>query len=143
MHLSGSARRGPPDFEPVGTEKERVARASPELVVGYRPEVGDLVVHVAGFVTADRKRFDTRLSRVITPQCGGFRMDLLPPGSYVASMNVTKVSLGLMLLAVSSIIVFATGIVDGSIPVLLAAIGALGMAAGTLLFGTGDEGRPV
>jgi hypothetical protein len=98
---------------------------------------------VAGFVTADRKRFDTRLSRVITPQCGGFRMGLLPPGSYVASMNVTKVSLGLMLLAVSSIIVFATGIVDGSIPVLLAAIGALGMAAGTLLFGTGDEGRPV
>lgn len=60
-------------------------------------------------------------------------------------MNVTKVSAGLVLLAVSSVIVFATGIVDSSVPVLLAAaaVGALGMAAGTLMFGTGDDGRPV
>lgn len=58
-------------------------------------------------------------------------------------MNVTKVSLGLFLLAVSSTVVFATGIAGESVPVLAAAVAALGMAAGTLLFGTADEGRPV
>lgn len=58
-------------------------------------------------------------------------------------MNATKVSLGLVLLAASSIIVFATGIAGDSVPALAAAVAALGMAAGTLLFGTADEGRPV
>ena len=58
-------------------------------------------------------------------------------------MNPTKVSLGLALLALSSAILFATGIVTDAVPVIFVGIAALGMVAGTLLFGIGNEGRPV
>ncbi|HKJ60003.1 MAG TPA: hypothetical protein VKA37_12295 [Halobacteriales archaeon] len=58
-------------------------------------------------------------------------------------MNTTKVAIGLVLLAVSSAIVFATGLAGNTIPYALASAASLGMAAGTLLFGTADEGRPV
>ena len=58
-------------------------------------------------------------------------------------MNTTKVALGAVLLFVSSIILLALGTTGGSIPILAGAVASLAMAAGALLFGTSESGRPV
>jgi len=57
--------------------------------------------------------------------------------------DTTKVGLGLALLAISTILVFGPGTVSVSLPVALIAIGTLGLAAGALLVGTSEPGRPV
>jgi hypothetical protein len=53
-----------------------------------------------------------------------------------------KVAGGAALLVVSSVILLGTG-VSNSIPVLLIVLATLGMAAGSLLLGTSEGGRPV
>jgi hypothetical protein len=53
-----------------------------------------------------------------------------------------KVAGGAALLLVSSVILLGTG-VSNSIPVLLIVLATLGMAAGSLLLGTSEGGRPV
>jgi len=54
-----------------------------------------------------------------------------------------KIGLGLVLLAVSTILIFGPGTVGTALPAALLAIGALGLAAGALLVGTSEPGRPV
>ena len=59
-------------------------------------------------------------------------------------MDTKKVALGVVLLAVSSVILMATGIMRGQSLLIPAALASLGMAAGSLLIGTsGSDGRPV
>lgn len=58
-------------------------------------------------------------------------------------MDTKQVGLGALLLLVSSAILLATGTIGTGIPLVLAAVAALGMAAGSLLIGTSGEGRPV
>lgn len=54
-----------------------------------------------------------------------------------------KVALGLLLLAVSSVVVVGYGLRDGPIPPLAAAVGAVGVVAGTLLLGLSEEDASV
>lgn len=59
-------------------------------------------------------------------------------------MDATKVSLGLLLLATSSVILFVSGSVGSDVPLGALAVAAVGLAVGVLLVGTStDEGRPV
>lgn len=60
-------------------------------------------------------------------------------------MNTTQIGVGLVLIAVSSVALFASGSLGPSLPLLtVAAFAALGLAAGTLLVGTSsDEPRAV
>ena len=59
-------------------------------------------------------------------------------------MDTKKVALGVVLLAVSSVILIATGIMREQSLLIPAALASLGMAAGSLLIGTsGSDGRPV
>lgn len=58
-------------------------------------------------------------------------------------MDTTKVAVGALLLVVSSAILFGLGVAGGTLPVLIGAVAALGMAAGALLVGTSHERRPV
>jgi len=55
----------------------------------------------------------------------------------------TKVGLGLVLLAVSTVLIFGPGTVGAALPVALITVGTLGLAAGALLVGTSESGRPV
>jgi hypothetical protein len=71
-------------------------------------------------------------------------MDLYPTGSYARSMDATKVSLGLLLLAVSGVILFVSGAASADVPLGALVVAAVGLSVGALLVGTGaDEGRPV
>ena len=54
-----------------------------------------------------------------------------------------KVAFGLLLLAVSTVIIFGPGALDVTVPIFGIAAGTLGLAAGALLVGTSDPGRPV
>ena len=54
-----------------------------------------------------------------------------------------KTLLGLVLLVASTVILFGLATLNTQIPLLLGAIGVLGMAAASLLIGTSVEGRPV
>jgi len=62
----------------------------------------------------------------------------------MGTMDTKKVALGVVLLAVSSVILMATGILREQSLLIPAALASLGMAAGSLLIGTsGSDGRPV
>jgi len=62
----------------------------------------------------------------------------------MGTMDTKKVALGVVLLAVSSVILMATGIMREQSLLIPAALASLGMAAGSLLIGTsGSDGRPV
>jgi len=54
-----------------------------------------------------------------------------------------KVAFGLLLLAVSTVLIFGPGALDVAVPIFAIAAGTLGLAAGALLVGTSDSGRPV
>ena len=54
-----------------------------------------------------------------------------------------KVLLGGVLLVASTALILGTGPLDVSVPLFGATIAALGLAAGALLVGTSEEGRPV
>jgi len=58
-----------------------------------------------------------------------------------------KVQIGAVLLLISSVLIFGAGVVDIGISGLTAGIAAgfaaLGLAAGALLVGTSEDGRPV
>jgi len=54
-------------------------------------------------------------------------------------MNSTQVVAGLVLVAVGTALMFATGVAGSSLPVLAASVGALALAAGTLLVGTSES----
>ncbi|MFB6121365.1 MAG: hypothetical protein ABEJ68_09650 [Halobacteriaceae archaeon] len=51
-------------------------------------------------------------------------------------MNNTQVVAGLALVVVGAALMFATGVAGSTLPVLVASVGALALAAGTLLVGT-------
>jgi hypothetical protein len=53
----------------------------------------------------------------------------------------TKLGVGAVLLVVCSIAILALGVVE--LPLIAGSIGALGLAAGALLVGTSEGGRPV
>jgi hypothetical protein len=54
-----------------------------------------------------------------------------------------KVALGVVLLAVSSVVVVGYGLKNGPIPPAAAAAGAVGIVAGTLLLGLSEEDASV
>jgi len=53
----------------------------------------------------------------------------------------TKIGVGAVLLVVCSVALLALGMTD--LPVIVGGIGVLGLAAGALLVGTSEGGRPV
>jgi hypothetical protein len=53
------------------------------------------------------------------------------------------VALGAALLAISTVLILGTGAIDIGIPAAAGALAALGLAAGALLVGTSEDGRPV
>jgi hypothetical protein len=53
--------------------------------------------------------------------------------------DMRKVAVGVVLLAVSSVAVVGYGLRDGPIPPAVAAVGAVGIVAGTLLLGLSEE----
>jgi hypothetical protein len=57
--------------------------------------------------------------------------------------DTTKVGAGILLLLVSAVLIFGTGALDLTIRMALLGAAALGLAAGSLLVGTSDDGRPV
>jgi hypothetical protein len=57
--------------------------------------------------------------------------------------NATKIGLGVVLLLISSALILGTGVQGLNLPVVGASIAALGLAAGALLVGTSEDGRPV
>jgi hypothetical protein len=54
-----------------------------------------------------------------------------------------KVIVGGLLLFVSTALILGTGPLDVAVPVFAAGVAALGLAAGALLVGTSEDGRPV
>ncbi|WP_435360935.1 hypothetical protein [Haloarchaeobius sp. DFWS5] len=58
-------------------------------------------------------------------------------------MNTTKVTLGAVLLLVSSAILLYLGTPGANLPIMLGGAASLAMAAGALLVGTSEGGRPV
>jgi len=57
------------------------------------------------------------------------------------STDTRKLAVGGGLLFVSSVAIIALGMVD--LPIVVGAVAALGLAAGALLVGTSEGGRPV
>ncbi|WP_336338058.1 hypothetical protein [Haloarcula brevis] len=57
--------------------------------------------------------------------------------------DTRKVVLGAVLLAVSTVLILGTGAIDIGIPAAAGTVAALGLAAGALLLGTSEDGRPV
>ena len=57
-------------------------------------------------------------------------------------MNL-KTLLGVLLLIASTVLIFGLATLNTQMPLVLGAIGVLGMAAAALLVGTANEGRPV
>jgi hypothetical protein len=57
--------------------------------------------------------------------------------------DTRKVMLGAVLLAISTVLILGTGAIDIGIPAAAGALAALGLAAGALLVGTSEDGRPV
>lgn len=55
----------------------------------------------------------------------------------------TKIGLGAVLLLISSVLIIATGLEQIHVPILAASVSTLGLAAGSLLVGTSEGGRPV
>jgi hypothetical protein len=57
--------------------------------------------------------------------------------------DTRKVAFGVVLLAISTALIFGPGALGVAVPVVAIAAGSLGLAAGALLVGTSDPGRPV
>lgn len=57
--------------------------------------------------------------------------------------DTRKIGAGILLLVVSSVLIFGTGTLDLTTRLALAGMATLGLAAGSLLVGTSDDGRPV
>jgi len=57
--------------------------------------------------------------------------------------DTRKVILGAVLLAISTVLILGSGAIDIGIPAAAGALAALGLAAGALLVGTSEDGRPV
>ena len=57
--------------------------------------------------------------------------------------DTRKVAFGLLLLAVSTVLIFGPGTLSLAVPVVALAAGTLGLAAGALLVGISEGGRPV
>jgi len=57
--------------------------------------------------------------------------------------NKQKIQLGALLLAVSTVLIFGAGPLGLPSPAIAFAVATLGLAAGSLLIGTSEDGRPV
>ena len=58
-------------------------------------------------------------------------------------MDTTKVAIGALLLAASSVALFALNPQNSALPMIIGGIASLTMAAGALLVGVSGDGRPV
>lgn len=63
----------------------------------------------------------------------------------MAETDTRKVALGTLLLAISSVLILGTGVgsLGSTVPVAAVTVAAFGLAAGAVLIGTSDPGRPV
>jgi hypothetical protein len=61
----------------------------------------------------------------------------------MGEVDVRKVGLGVLLLGVSTVFIFGPDTVGTALPAALVALGALGVAAGSLLSGSREDRRPV
>jgi hypothetical protein len=61
----------------------------------------------------------------------------------MAETDSRKVAFGVVLLAISTVLIFGPGALGVAVPIAAIAVGTLGLAAGALLVGTSDSGRPV
>lgn len=57
--------------------------------------------------------------------------------------NTTKIGVGVVLLLISSALILGTGLQEVPLPAVVGSVAALGLAAGSLLVGTSEGGRPV
>lgn len=63
--------------------------------------------------------------------------------SVAMRMERRKIGFGILLLALSSAVLFAAGQFDATLRTILAVVAAVGLATGSLLVGTSGRGRPV
>lgn len=68
---------------------------------------------------------------------------LTPERVTMTETDVRKVGVGLVLLVASTVLIFGPGTLGMELPLVLVTAGTLGLAAGALLVGTADGGRPV
>ncbi len=68
---------------------------------------------------------------------------ILLGGEITDTMNSTKILLGAVLLFVSSALLLYLGTPGANIPIVAGGAASLAMAAGALLVGTSEGGRPV
>jgi hypothetical protein len=63
----------------------------------------------------------------------------------MSEVDTQKVGLGALLLVVSSVLILGSSsdLLSSALPTAVLALGALGLAAGSLLLGTSESGRPV
>ena len=61
----------------------------------------------------------------------------------MSGINLRKVSLGLLLLGVSTALLFGPGTLRAALPATLIATAALALAVAALLVGNDGDGRPV
>ena len=62
----------------------------------------------------------------------------------MSQTDMRKVAFGVLLLAAGTAVIFgASGAVTTGLPVAIGSLAALGLAAGALLLGTSQPGRPV
>jgi hypothetical protein len=61
----------------------------------------------------------------------------------MGEIDLRKAGLGVLLLGVSTTLIFGLDTVGAALPAALVAFGALGVAAGTVLSGSHEDGRPV
>jgi hypothetical protein len=114
--------------------KQGLASPSSELVVGHCPQaVALLAVHI-GRSKATPKSMSARPNR---------NLNAYMLASVAIDMEERKIGIGIILLAVSSALLFAAGQFDATLRTLLAIGAAVGLAAGSLLVGTSGRGRPV
>jgi len=57
--------------------------------------------------------------------------------------DTRKVAVGAVLLLVSTVLILVAGPINVGIPGVVAGLASLGLAAGALLVGTSEDGRPV
>jgi len=61
----------------------------------------------------------------------------------MSGVDLRKVSLGLLLLGVSTALLFGPGALRAALPATLVAAASLALAVAALLAGSGEDGRPV
>lgn len=61
----------------------------------------------------------------------------------MSDVDVKKLAVGALLLVVGTAIILSVGLLESTLPIVLGSLAALSLAAGALLLGTSERGRPV